>query len=200
MKRISLRGTDQYAIVDDEDYPLLSRFKWYVSDNGYATTQVRELKHLKMHHLVWGAIEQKKLVIDHLNNNRLDNRKSNLRLCSQKDNSNNRENVKGYCWDKTKKKYIVRYKGKFQGRYVTEEEAEEAFKKACSGVEYKPQTRRRYMLPKGVLYMRPKSKCGRPFYCRPQINNKKYFLGYFETPELALEAYHKLIKELGKED
>lgn len=48
--------------------------------------------------------------------------------------------------------------------------------------------------------MKSMSKSGRPFYCRPQIKNKKYFLGYFETPELALEAYHKLIKELGKED
>lgn len=200
MKQISLRDTERYALVDDEDYPLLSRFKWYVSDNGYATTQVRDLKHLKMHHLVWGAIEQKKLVIDHLNNNRLDNRKSNLRLCSQKDNSDNRENVKGYCWDKTRRKYIVRYKNKFYGRYATEEEAEEAFKKACSGVEYKPQSRRRYMLPKGVLYMKSMSERGRPFYCRPQIKNKKYFLGYFKTPELALEAYHELIKELGKED
>ena len=77
---------------------------------------------------------------------------------------------------KNKKKYIVRYKGKFYGRYVTEEEAEEAFRKACSGVEYEPLARRRYMLPKGVLYMKSMSKHGRPFYCRPQINNKKYFL------------------------
>ena len=113
---------------------------------------------------------------------------------------NNRKDIKGYCWDKSKNKYIVRYKRKFYGRYVSEEEAEEAFKKACSGVEYEPQARRRYMLPKGVLYMKSMSKRGRPFYCRPQIKGKKYFLGYFKTPELALEAYHKLIKELGKED
>lgn len=200
MKEITPTNSTLKIKVDDEDYPLLSRFKWYVSDTGYAITQMRDTKHLKMHHLVWGTIEQRKLVIDHLNNDRLDNRKSNLRLCSQEDNSNNRKDIKGYCWDKSKNKYIVRYKGKFYGRYVSEEEAEEAFRKACSGVEYKPQTRRRYMLPRGVLYMKSMSKSGRPFYCRPQIKGKKYFLGCFETPELALEAYHKLIKELGKED
>jgi hypothetical protein len=199
MKEIIPTNGDSPIKVDDEDYPLLSRFTWYVSDTGYAMTQIRGKKHIKMHHLVWGTIENKCLVIDHLNNNRLDNRKSNLRLCTQKENSNNRD-AKGYCWDKNKGKYIVRYKGKFYGRYVTEEEAEEAFKKACSGVEYHPRTRRRYMLPRGVLYMRSQSKSGRPYYCRPQVKNKKYFLGYFATPELALEAYHKLIKELGKED
>lgn len=185
--------------VDDEDYPLLNRFKWYIGDTGYAMTQVRDCKHLRMHHLVYGTIDQPKLVIDHLNNDKLDNRKTNLRLCSQKDNANNRP-VKGYCWDKDKKKYIVRYKNKFYGRYVTEEEAEEAYKLACSGVEYQPTARRRYMLPKGVLYMKSMSSKGRPYYCRPQVKNKRYFLGYFKTPELALEAYHKLIKELGKED
>lgn len=199
MKEISPTNSDLKILVDDEDYPLLSRFKWYVSDAGYAMTQLRGMKHIKMHHLVWGTINQPKLVIDHLNNNRLDNRKSNLRLCSQKDNANNKA-LKGYCWDKSKGKYIVRYKRKFYGRYITEEEAETAFKKACSGIEYKPQARRRYMLPKGVLYMKSMSKSGRPFYCRPQINNKKYFLGYFAKPEQALDAYHDLIKSLRKED
>ena len=200
MKEIVPTNSGSRIKVDDEDYPLLSRFSWYVSDNGYAMTQIWGTKHIRMHHLVWGPNTQPRLVIDHLNNDRLDNRKSNLRLCSQKDNSNNKKGVKGYSWDKDRNKYIVRYKNKFYGRYVTKEEAEEAFKKACSGVEYKPQVRRRYMLPKGVLYMKSMSKQGRPFYCRPQINNKKYFLGYFNTPELALEAYHKLVKELGKED
>lgn len=198
MKEIIPSNSDKIIKVDDEDYPLLSRFKWYISDSGYALTQIRGQKHIKMHHLVWGSIDGQ-LVIDHLNNDKLDNRKSNLRLCTQKDNSNNRQ-IKGYCWDESRNKYIVRYKGKFYGRYVTEEEAEKAFKKACSGVEYNPRARRRYMLPKGVLYMRPMSKLGRPFYCRPQVKNKTYFIGYFATPELALVAYHKLIKELGKED
>ena len=200
MKEIVPSNSKLKIKVDDEDYPLLSRFKWYVSDTGYAITQIWGTKHIRMHHLIWGPSSQPKLVIDHLNNDRLDNRKSNLRLCSQKENSNNRKEVKGYSWDKTKNKYIVRYKDKFYGRYVTKKEAEEAFKKACAGVEYKPQARRRYMLPKGVLYMKSMSSQGRPFYCRPQRNNKKYFLDYFSTPELALEAYHKLIKELGKED
>ena len=111
MKEIIPTNSTLKIKVDDEDYPLLSRFKWYVSDTGYAITQMRDAKHLKMHHLVWGAIEQRKLVIDHLNNDRLDNRKSNLRLCSQEDNTNNRKDTKGYCWDKSKNKYIVRYKG-----------------------------------------------------------------------------------------
>lgn len=199
MTAITPTNSTLKIIVDEQDYPLISRHSWYISDTGYAVTQLRGIKHIKMHHLIYGTIDPNKLVIDHLNNNRLDNRKSNLRLCSQKENSNNRQS-KGYSFDKSKNKYIVRYKGKFYGRYVTEEEAEKAYLIACSGVEYQPEVRRRYMLPKGVLYMKSMSEKGRPFYCRPQIKGKKYFLGYFTTPELALEAYHKLIKELGKEN
>ena len=200
MKTIKPSGSDGIIKVDDEDFALLNRFKWTVSDTGYAVTQIRGQKHIKMHHLVFGAIEVPKMVIDHLNNDRLDNRKKNLRLCSQKENSSNRKVIQGYSWDKAKSKFIVRYKNKFYGRFDSEEEAKEAFKKACSGQEYKPTQRRRYMLPKGVLYMKGMSKSGRPFYCRPQIKGKRYFIGYYSTVDEALSAYEELIKELETED
>lgn len=200
MKTIKPSGSDKVIKVDNEDFELLNRFTWYVSDNGYAMTQIRGQKHVKMHHLVYGAIDNPKLVIDHLNNDRLDNRKKNLRLCSQEANSKNRKCVQGYSWDKARNAYIVRYQNKFCGRYQTEEEAKKAFKNACSGQKYNPQQRRRYMLPKGVLYMKAMSKRGRPYYCRPQIKGKKYFVGYYSTVDEALSAYEKLIKELETED
>lgn len=44
MKEILPTNSDKKILVDDEDYPLLSRFNWYVSDMGYAVTQLRGQK------------------------------------------------------------------------------------------------------------------------------------------------------------
>jgi len=38
MKIISPTNDDKNIIVDDEDYSLLIRFKWYINDSGYAMT------------------------------------------------------------------------------------------------------------------------------------------------------------------
>lgn len=136
-------------IVDDEDYPLLSRFNWYVSDTGYAMTQITGQKHIRMHVLVYGAMPRRKLVIDHRNRNKLDNRKSNLRAVTQLENAKNRE-AKGICFDKSRNKWSVRYRGKFCGRYETIHEAEIAYQKAKSGVIYQPRQRLHPLLPKNI--------------------------------------------------
>lgn len=194
MKEIKPTNSKLTIKVDDEDYPLLSRFTWYVSDSGYAMTQIRGGKHIKMHHLVWGAIRDPKLVIDHLNNDRLDNRKSNLRLCTQKENSNNRSNVKGYCWDESKNKWIVRYKSKFWGRYGTEEEAKKAYQLAKSGQGYQTTRRKYYMLPKHI------SKQFGKYVVFVQRGNNKLRKTGITTLEEAISWRDKYYKNLAKED
>lgn len=47
-----------------------------------------------MHRLIMNAEENK--VIDHINRNKLDNRKENLRICQQSDNCKNKIAKKGY--------------------------------------------------------------------------------------------------------
>ena len=102
----------QYALVDKEDYPVLARLNWYVSDGGYAITD-NPVKHLKMHKLIMGPIPPK-TVIDHINRNKLDNRKSNLRVTSQRENCRNSdkyESAKRYWFDKRRSKWVVDIKG-----------------------------------------------------------------------------------------
>ena len=87
MKYITLPQNKQ-VIVDDEDYEELSKYKWHLS-NGYAVRHVstkpdiREYMHRKINDTPKG------LVTDHINGNKLDNRKSNLRTATVSQNAMN---------------------------------------------------------------------------------------------------------------
>lgn len=150
MKEIKLSGKlgkDKSVKVDDDDYKKYNHLVWHLSDTGYA---VRRDNHqtYRLHRLIMNCPEG--MVIDHLNGDKLDCRKSNLRICTQQENAKNIHGVKGYCFDKNRGKYIARYKGKFCGRYLTEDEAIRAYQLAKSGKEYVPKRRQKYMLPKHI--------------------------------------------------
>ncbi len=98
MKHIPL--TQGYeAIVDDEDYPFLSRFKWSVRlegsrrDRPYAWGYIDGHK-VSMHRLILNA--RKGAVSDHINHDSLDNRKENLRTCTHKENLANSRKPQGH--------------------------------------------------------------------------------------------------------
>jgi hypothetical protein len=72
--------------------------------------------------------------VDHINGDRLDNRKQNLRLCTQTENNQNSRCLKpktsaykGVCWSKSKKKWIAQIcangKSIFIGHYNKEQDA-----------------------------------------------------------------------------
>jgi hypothetical protein len=89
MKRIPLtRG--MFALVDDEDFEWLSIYRWNahaVAGFFYATAsryrgQVKTQPY--MHRLIMRPTPGKR--VDHINHDTLDNRKSNLRICSPSQN------------------------------------------------------------------------------------------------------------------
>lgn len=117
-RQVLLRNTGHYAIVDDDDYERVDRFSpWYETDSGYAIKKTRingKNISIRMHSLINNT--PKGLVTDHINGNRLDNRKSNLRSVSQLINNWNREKVdrhvkyelpSGITYDKNRKKYVA---------------------------------------------------------------------------------------------
>lgn len=79
----------KFAIVDDEDYDAMSRFKWHFSEaGGYARRNSRE-KNILMHRQILEVPDGKHT--DHRNGDGLDNRRSNLRICNRSENLRNRK-------------------------------------------------------------------------------------------------------------
>lgn len=178
------RGKGHRTIVDEETYKLYGHLTWHLSDTGYAVRRTEEGT-IRLHRLVADTPEG--LFTDHKNHDKLDNRASNLRVVTQKENMANYKGAKGYVWDKSKGMWMVRYKSTFYGRYGTEDEAKRAYQLACSGVPYKRvrERRVRYDLPTGVF----KNRSNRGYQAKIQINGKRVYLGTFATIEGAHKAY-----------
>lgn len=104
MKKIELTN-GMFAIIDDEDYERLSKYTWEYL-NGYAIRRQHIkyesgkaiVKRYRMHREIMGTPIG--LETDHINGDRLDNRKSNLRICTSAQNKQNRKinrkNTTGY--------------------------------------------------------------------------------------------------------
>ncbi len=77
------------AVVDDGDFEKVSGYDWYpVPQNRFYVNASYKGKVLIMHRLVLDAPSD--FCVDHINGNPLDNRQSNLRLCTPSQNSKNR--------------------------------------------------------------------------------------------------------------
>jgi len=125
------------AIVDDSDYPFLSQFKWQAMFNRgrwYARAWIGG-RRVTMHRALIQANARQP--IDHKNGNGLDNRRSNLRLCTPAQNAMNRRpqkhssRYKGVRWHSDYSKWVARIKVNQKlihiGCFQTEEEAAEAY-------------------------------------------------------------------------
>ena len=103
---------------DKEDYDLVSKYCWDIDDsNGYAKTidKINNTGKLYLHRLVMGCEKGDGVIIDHIDRNRIDCRKSNLRIVNNSQNtmnscirSDNTSGIRGVYWDKRKNKWIAR--------------------------------------------------------------------------------------------
>lgn len=140
MKRIPLTQ-GQFAIVDDKNYEWLSQYKWCAhwkkpTQSFYAARGKRKngkLYQISMAREILGLKRGDKRHSDHIDHNTLNNRESNLRIVTHQQNNWNQKNVKGYSWNKSKRKYQARIgvDGKLiaLGYFGTAEEAHKAYLK-----------------------------------------------------------------------
>lgn len=87
------------TLVDLEDIVRLMSLKWRLKKDGYVSSSKRGEKDIILHRLIMN-VGNSKLVIDHINHNKLDNIKCNLRVCTKSQNNMNmqptEQNKTGY--------------------------------------------------------------------------------------------------------
>lgn len=108
---ITFNHCSQKCIIDMDDLNRVKEHGWVVTKMGYARSNRKKNKVL-MHRLVLNYYGKKS--IDHINGNKLDNRKSNLRICSQGENiqnaktrKDNKSGFRGVSWHKQSKKWFA---------------------------------------------------------------------------------------------
>jgi hypothetical protein len=95
------------SIIDTEHINAISKYKWCAGGNGYIISRPDyKAKALILHRVLTNAPDG--MVVDHINHNRMDNRLSNLRVCTEQQNMcnqrlrvDNTSGYKGVYWDKT---------------------------------------------------------------------------------------------------
>ena len=135
---IKLSGSKEGIIlVSEKDYDELSKYKWYQNNDGYAKANIGKIPML-MHRYIMPVTDENQL-IDHINNDKLDNRRENLRITSSLTNSQNKKIYstkktsiyRGVFYLKTIKKFrvetVVNGQKINMGTYLSEIEAAEVF-------------------------------------------------------------------------
>jgi len=103
------------ALIDKEDYDKVSKYRWNYNNGAVCTNVIKDNRRttIKLHRFILN-LPARKPIVDHVNGNPLDNRKSNLRLCTHAENlrnrsmnSNNKSGYKGVYWHKTAGKWTA---------------------------------------------------------------------------------------------
>jgi hypothetical protein len=215
---INIKGYD--VLIDDEDFDRVMLLKWSKTTKGYFHAYVRGSggktpKFILLHRYILNAPDDK--IVDHISGNTYDNRKSNLRLCTQTENSknnklpkNNTSGYKGVSFDKSLNAYVARivFNGNVLnlGRYKTAREAFDVYDakaKELFGEFYRsPESyihQTKYDPEKdkmsdtaGVFRIKQTGKYG----SRVMYNKKFRHLGTFDTVEEAHQAYCEAKKSI----
>lgn len=129
------------AVVDLKDYECLKQYKWYAtcSDGRYYAYRSFNKSCMSMHRYIMNAPKDK--VVDHIDGNGLNNRRSNLRICVIRENVHNcrgrykTSKYKGVHWNKKAGKWVssITEKGKYRflGHFKNEIEAAKVYDKAA---------------------------------------------------------------------
>lgn len=146
MKHLPIKN-GVHTVVDDDVYEWAQHHTWYVNKLGYVfyyfyqtVGTTRRRRRETLHRMILKA--QPNTIGDHIDGNKLDNRRANLRLVGKLENAWNRSRrsdstsiYRGVCWDKVAQKWVARItcRGRrmLVGRYHDIDEAARAWNEAA---------------------------------------------------------------------
>jgi hypothetical protein len=133
----------KFAQVDDEDFDRINQWRWQLSSEGYVFRRIWKRiddprKTSSMHREVLRTPVG--FNTDHIDHDKLNNCKSNLRTCSEHENQgnsflrkNNTSGFKGVCFDKNRKTWFAQIRNTStrirMGGFSSPEEAARAYDK-----------------------------------------------------------------------
>ena len=111
---IKMSNTSNEMLCDADDANILLMYYWHENTHGYARTSYN-YKHMFAHRVVMGLQEfNKNEEVDHINGDKLDNRRCNLRIVTSQQNKmnmgircDNTSGVKGVNWDTRANKWVA---------------------------------------------------------------------------------------------
>lgn len=222
VEAIPLKGGFE-AIVSAEDYDRLMQWGWSMHPNGYACrlTHVDEKparKGMMMHRQIMETPEG--LETDHINGNRLDNRRSNLRICTRMQNGANRRKqtsalsspYKGVYWCNRSKGWMAQImvgkRNKYIGRFDNIFDAALAYNEKAMALFGEFARLNDVLLPEGFIPVvrKPRSSSYRGVTMHKQsgrwaskikVEGKYYWLGYFASEREAAERFNEAAIRFG---
>ena len=143
MKTVSL-NSGKLALVDDSDFQKVHLYSWRELHSGsgktiYAQSQTDNRRSVLMHRMIMNPVPG--LVVDHINNNGLDNQRKNLRCITITENLRraslsikNKSGFRGVFFDRKTLKYSSRicynYKNYYLGSFENIEDAKKSYMEA----------------------------------------------------------------------
>lgn len=125
-----------YALISPEDEDRVRQHAWHRAQ-GYAVSSIKR-KLTRMQHLIIG-FPAEGMVADHINNDRLDNRRENLRFVTFSQNSQNvptkNKSYRGVSYNQRDHNWGVQCGGRYVGKFENPEEAGKAYDR-CAYVIY----------------------------------------------------------------
>ena len=211
MKKIPL-SQGLFAVVDDEDFCFLNQWKWTAKKQGqtyYAYTPIvrpnGKRTTITMHCLLMGYFPNKE--VDHINHDGFDNRRSNLRFVSKRENAQNRRKegtsrYPGVSWNDYKWRADISCNGKQVrlGVFDTEEEAYKEYRRAEKEIEEtgalsRPRIRKPSSKYLGVFWNKRSKKWQANTLKTPTQDKRR--LGVFVSEEDAFAAVCSAMRDLG---
>ncbi len=103
--------SDKFTLIDNNDFDRINKSRWHIA-NGYAEAWINGQK-IYLHRFLTTCPKEKE--VDHINGNKLDNRRENLRICTHSENMHNnfklitnKSGFKGVSWNKKYNKWESR--------------------------------------------------------------------------------------------